>query len=198
MKSSKVSTLVRLALLSAIIAIMTFTPLGFLNVGPLAITFITIPVIIGAIAMGPVAGLILGGVFGLMSFLQCLQGSSALGVITLSIDPVLTFLSRMIPRLLMGWLCGVVYRALNRSGHDSTLAVGTACISGALMNTVFFMSMFILCFGQTEQVQKMQNGANVFDFVVGMVGINGIVEAVSCAVIGTVISKPLLKFIKKN
>lgn len=55
MKSSKVSTLVRLALLSAIIVIMAFTPLGFLNIGPFAITFLTIPVIIGAITMGPAA-----------------------------------------------------------------------------------------------------------------------------------------------
>ena len=164
MKSTKVSTLVRLALLSAIIVIMAFTPLGFLNVGPFAITFITIPVIIGAITMGPTAGLFLGGMF----------------------------------RLLMGWLCGLLYRALNRSGKDSIAAVGTASISGALMNTVFFMTSFILCFGNTEYVQNMQGGMNVFAFLVGMVGVNGVVEAVSCAVIGTAVSKPLLKFIKKG
>ena len=44
----------------------------------------------------------------------------------------------------------------------------------------------------------MQGGMNVFAFLVGMVGVNGVVEAVSCAVIGTAVSKPLLKFIKKG
>lgn len=197
MKSTKVSTLVRLALLSAIIVIMAFTPLGFLNVGPFAITFITIPVIIGAITMGPTAGLFLGGMFGLMSFIQCFQGS-LLGSVLLTINPFLTFFNCMVPRLLMGWLCGLLYRALNRSGKDSIAAVGTASISGALMNTVFFMTSFILCFGNTEYVQNMQGGMNVFAFLVGMVGVNGVVEAVSCAVIGTAVSKPLLKFIKKG
>lgn len=197
MKSTKVSTLVRLALLSAIIVIMAFTPLGFLNVGPFAITFITIPVIIGAITMGPTAGLFLGGMFGLMSFIQCFQGS-LLGSVLLTINPFLTFFNCMVPRLLMGWLCGLLYRALNRSGKDSIAAVGTASISGALMNTVFFMTSFILCFGNTEYVQNMQGGMNVFAFLVGMVGVNGVVEAVSCAVTGTAVSKPLLKFIKKG
>ncbi|HIV03430.1 MAG TPA: ECF transporter S component [Candidatus Aphodoplasma excrementigallinarum] len=197
MKSTKVSTLVRLALLSAIIVIMAFTPLGFLNVGPFAITFITIPVIIGAITMGPTAGLFLGGMFGLMSFIQCFQGS-LLGSVLLTINPFLTFFNCMVPRLLMGWLCGLLYRALNRSGKDSIAAVGTASLSGALMNTLFFMTSFILCFGNTEYVQNMQGGMNVFAFLVGMVGINGVVEAVSCAVIGTAVSKPLLKFIKKG
>ena len=197
MKSTKVSTLVRLALLSAIIVIMAFTPLGFLNVGPFAITFITIPVIIGAITMGPTAGLFLGGMFGLMSFIQCFQGS-LLGSVLLTINPFLTFFNCMVPRLLMGWLCGLLYRALNRSGKDSIAAVGTASISGALMNTVFFMTSFILCFGNTDYVQNMQGGMNVFAFLVGMVGVNGVVEAVSCAVIGTAVSKPLLKFIKKG
>ena len=197
MKSTKVSTLVRLALLSAIIVIMAFTPLGFLNVGPFAITFITIPVIIGAITMGPTAGLFLGGMFGLMSFIQCFQGS-LLGSVLLTINPFLTFFNCMVPRLLMGWLCGLLYRALNRSGKDSIAAVGTASISGALMNTVFFMTSFILCFGNTAYVQNLQGGMNAFAFLVGMVGVNGVVEAVSCAVIGTAVSKPLLKFIKKG
>lgn len=197
MKSSKVSTLVRLALLSAIIVIMAFTPLGFLNIGPFAITFLTIPVIIGAITMGPAAGLFLGVLFGLMSFIQCFQGS-ALGSILLSINPFLTFFNCMVPRLLMGWLCGLLYKFMNRNGKDGIIAVGTASISGALMNTLFFMTSFMLCFGSTEYVQNMQGGMNVFVFLAGMVGLNGIVEAISCAVIGTAVSKPLLKFIKKG
>ena len=37
----------------------------------LSITFNMIPVAIAAIAMGPLGGAIIGGVFGLISFLQC-------------------------------------------------------------------------------------------------------------------------------
>ena len=197
MKSSKISTLVRLALLSAIIVIMSLTPLGFLNIGIFAITFITIPVIIGAITMGPVSGAFLGAVFGLMSFINAFKGS-AMGAAMLAVNPFLTFIVCFVPRVLMGWLCGLLYRALNRSGKDPLWAVGVASLSGAIFNTILFMSAFILCFGSSDYVQNLQGGANVFVFVVSMVGINGLVEAISCAVIGTAISAPLLKFLKRG
>ena len=61
-----------LGLLTAILMVLSMTPLGYLNIGPLAISFNMIPVAIGAIALGPVGGMILGGMFGITSFLQCM------------------------------------------------------------------------------------------------------------------------------
>lgn len=57
--------LVRMAVLVAIIFLLAFTPLGYLVIGPIAATTIQMPVIIGAVLMGPTAGAILGGFFGL-------------------------------------------------------------------------------------------------------------------------------------
>ena len=51
MKKTAVTTLTRLAILSAVIIIMSFTPLGYLQIGPLALTFLTIPVAVGAVVM---------------------------------------------------------------------------------------------------------------------------------------------------
>ena len=66
MKHKKFDTrqMVTTAMLCAILLMMSFTPLGYLNIGPLAISFNMIPVDIGAIVLGPVGGLILGAVFG--------------------------------------------------------------------------------------------------------------------------------------
>ena len=58
--SAKTSRMVQLAILTAIIFLMGFTPIGFLHVGAVEITFIMIPVIIGAIVIGPGAGAFLG------------------------------------------------------------------------------------------------------------------------------------------
>ena len=77
-KKNKTRKLTQMALLTAIILLMAFTPLGYLRTGVVEITFIMIPVVVGAILMGPGAGAILGGVFGLTSFIQCF-GMSALG-----------------------------------------------------------------------------------------------------------------------
>ena len=111
--SAKTSRMVQLAILTAIIFLMGFTPIGFLHVGAVEITFIMIPVIIGAIVIGPGAGAFLGAMFGLASFIQCF-GMSAFGSTLLGIQPVFTFLVCMVPRILMGWLCGLIFRGLVR------------------------------------------------------------------------------------
>lgn len=65
--------LTQLALLVAVLLVMNYTPLGYLQVGPLSMSLLTIPVAIGAMTLGPVAGAILGGVFGTTSFVSALQ-----------------------------------------------------------------------------------------------------------------------------
>ena len=40
-----------LALLIAVVVVMSFTPLGYLVIGPLSMSLLTIPVAIGAIVM---------------------------------------------------------------------------------------------------------------------------------------------------
>ena len=67
-KKFTTSQITLLGLMIAILLLMAYTPLGYLNIGPLAITFNIIPVAISAITMGPVGGAIAGAVFGLTSF----------------------------------------------------------------------------------------------------------------------------------
>ena len=54
--TSKVHKITLTAILMAIVILMAYTPLGYLKAGPVEITFITIPVVIGAIVLGPVSG----------------------------------------------------------------------------------------------------------------------------------------------
>ena len=89
--TEKTRKLVQMAILIAVMLILAFTPLGYLKVGAIEITFMTIPVVVGAIILGPAAGAVLGGVFGLTSFIQCF-GMSAFGAALLNISPILTFL----------------------------------------------------------------------------------------------------------
>ena len=111
---TKVNTkqLVMLGLLTAILLLMSYTPLGYLNIGPLAISFNVIPVAIAAVTLGPVGGAVVGAVFGLTSFLQCIGigGTSQMGTILFGINPVLAFIQRFIPRLLDGFLLGFIFK----------------------------------------------------------------------------------------
>ncbi|MCM1544066.1 MAG: ECF transporter S component [Ruminococcus sp.] len=187
------------AMFAAIIIIMAFTPLGYLRTPGLEITFIMIPVVVGAIVAGPAAGAILGGVFGLTSFVQCF-GSSAFGATLLSINPVFAFIVCMI-RILAGWLIGLIYKAIAKSNKMKYAGATVASLVGPLLNTVFFMGALVLLFGRTEFIQNLmtQLGAtNVFSFVALFVGVQGLIEAGVCFVVGGAVSSALLKAISKR
>ena len=95
-KKFETKRMVEMALLIAIILLMAFTPIGYIKTMGLEITLIVIPVAVGAVTLGPAAGAILGGVFGLTSFIQCF-GMSAFGSMLLGINPFTTFLMRADP-----------------------------------------------------------------------------------------------------
>lgn len=193
--SQKTRTLTQLAMLTAIIAVMAFTPLGYLKTGGLSITFIMIPVVVGAIVLGPSAGAFLGGVFGITSFIQCF-GLEPFGSTLLTINPFTTFIVCMVPRIIMGWLAGVIFKAIEKHDKTKIFASAAAGIAGPLLNTIFFMGLLVLFFYNTEFIVGIKDalGAkNVFAFVALFVGVNGIIEAVVSFVITTILAKPLLK-----
>lgn len=70
MKNEKTYELVLTALFTAIIIIMAFTPLGYIPLVVINATVIHIPVILGALFLGPRKGAFLGFVFGLTSFIN--------------------------------------------------------------------------------------------------------------------------------
>ena len=76
-KAFDVQTMTQLALLIAVVIVMKVVGLGSVPVGPLNMSFLTIPIAVGAIILGPSAGAVLGLVFGLLSFKDGMSGSSA-------------------------------------------------------------------------------------------------------------------------
>lgn len=190
MKKRKQATrnMVTMAMLSAILLIMSFTPLGYLNIGPLAISFNMIPVAIAAIALGPLGGAILGGVFGITSFLQCMGigGTSAMGAILFDVSPFLAFLQRFVPRVLAGLLSGFIYRGVKKV-INSTVSGFVTGFCAALLNTILFMLALVLLFGELEYVQGLMGGKNILVFICTFVGVNAVVEIiVATAVVGIV------------
>ena len=98
--SSKVRETALTAVLAAIVLLMAFTPLGYLRLGPMSITLLVIPVVIGGITLGPVRGGFLGAVFGATSFAQCFMGDVS-GAAMVAISPLATALACFIPRSLL-------------------------------------------------------------------------------------------------
>ncbi len=183
-----------LGLLTAILVIMAYTPLGYLNIGPLAITFNVIPVAVAAITLGPVGGAIAGAVFGLTSFLQCIGigGASAMGVTLFGINPFLAFVQRFIPRILDGFLLGFIFKA-SKKAINARIACFITGFFSAFLNTLFFMTALIVLFGNTDYVQGLIGGKNVIIFVCTFVGVNAVFEMLVCTFVAGLVGYPLHK-----
>lgn len=192
--------MVQLAILVAIMLIFAYTPLGYLKAGPIEITFMVLPVAIGAIILGPASGAILGGIFGLTSFIQCF-GASAFGALLLSINPILTFITCMLPRLLCGWLSGLIFKALEKTGKIKTAHYFIASLCTALLNTTFFILCIIQFFWKNDTFLTTMGSwqlptDSIWLFFVAFVGLNGLVEAVVNFIAAGTVSKVLSKVVK--
>ena len=189
-----VRQLTLLGLLAAVMVILSATPLGYLNIGVLAITLNVIPMGIAAVALGPTGGAVIGAIFGLTSFLQCLGvgGTSAMGVITFGISPILTFIQRFIPRLLEGLIIGFLHKYLAKKIGKKTACFITGFFA-AFLNTVLFMTALVLLFGNTDYMQELIAGRNIIVFICTFVGINAVFEMIASTLITGAVGSALYK-----
>lgn len=186
-----------IAVLTAIIILMAFTPIGYIKTAGLEITLITIPVIVGAIVLGPAAGAFLGAVFGVTSFLQSVLALSPFGVMLLEINPFFCFVVCIPTRILMGFCTGLIFKAFRTK---NALAYSVSGLCGALLNTLFFMGTLVALYWKTDYIQGIADtigATNIFLFVILFVGINGLIEALCCFVIAAGIAKAVNRFIEK-
>lgn len=185
--TQKIIKLTTTAMMTAIIAIMAFTPLGYLKTAGLEITFIMVPVVVGAVLCGSTVGAFLGFVFGITSFIQCF-GMSPFGEMLFGINPVLTFIVCVVPRTLAGFFTGLVYSLITKK-NTKRQKIGTpvASLLGPVFNTVLFMSALIALFGRTEYIQSIRAGKNALAFAAAFVGVQGLIEAGVCFVISTAV-----------
>lgn len=187
-RRTKLARMTLLAMLVAVLIVLAYVnipmPMG------LSITFNMIPVAIAAMAMGLPGGIIIGGAFGLISFLQCygIFGVSGMGVALVTANPgfgfaCLMFIQRFVSRVLVGVLAALIYRGISRTKaplYVRGLATGFAA---ALFNTIFFMTLLVLLFSQTAYMQNAMAGRSVLAYLVASVGVNAVVEMIVAAVV---------------
>ena len=194
--------LTELAVLIGIMLFLESTGLGMIKTFGLELTILQIPVIVAAIVIGPSGGAAMGAVFGLISFWECF-GKSTFGTTLMSINPALTFIVCVPTRILMGWLCGLIFKGLHSKlarTKGNFVSYLTASLGGALLNTAFFMTALCLCFYQTDYIQgfvQALGSTNVFLFFLLFVGVQGLIEALLCAGVGSVVSKAVRRGVHK-
>ena len=184
--SSKVQQITRMAILVAIIFLLSFTPLGYLVIGPIAATTIQMPVIIGAVLMGPAAGGVLGFFFGLSAIIKVLTMPGALAH-----SPFAYLAVCLGARIAMGLLTGLLAEGLKKlpflQDRGAVVRYGAAGFVGSILNTVFYLGML---WGLCAEVISSYYGVDlsgVGALVMGTAYAAGIPEAiVSCVVVAAV------------
>lgn len=196
MKKTKWNTkqLVILGLLTALTIIFSFTPIGSIPVGPLVITLNVIPIALAAVAAGPMGGLVIGSVFGLLSFLQCfgIGIPSGMGVILADINPFLAFVQRFVPRALDGFLVGLIFKGVSKLANSYVACAVTGFFS-AFLNTAFFMTALVVLYGNTEYVQGLMGGKNILVFICTFVGVNAVCEMLAATIVTGAVGAALCK-----
>ncbi len=194
--------LVLAAVFTALIVVMSFTPLGYLRVGFVSISFMTVPVALGAILLGPAYGAYFGLLFGITSFIQCFTGD-VFGAMLVGISPVFTAVMCIIPRTLIGLLCGLIFKAIKKASKNDIGAFLTAGLSAPLINTLLFMGSMMLFFYNNPAFHTGLEGLgimgynNLLSLIWIMVGTNGIIEFFVCGIISFALSKSLSTVFKK-
>ncbi len=199
MKKFKINTrdLVLMGIITALLIVFSMTPIGTIPIGPLSVSLNVIPVAIAAVALGPAGGAVAGGIFGILSFLQCfgIGVPSGMGAILVGINPFLAFVQRFIPRLLDGLLVGFIFRAVSKRSNPYFASALTGFCT-ALLNTVFFMGALMLLFGNTDYIKGLmadKGTTNVFLFICLFVGINAVVEMAAATIVTGGVGSALIR-----
>ena len=194
LNQKKLQDLTLTAVLAALVLLMSFTPLGYLKIGLVSITFLTIPVAIGAMVVGPAAGLFLGTLFGVTSLIQAIMGD-AFGQMLLSMNPFLTGVLCIVPRALMGFLTGVLFKLYVkwiRGEKVFPMIAGGATAS--LLNTILFIGGLI-CFYLIYRNDPSFAETTVWGIILSVLTLNVLIELVTGIVVSAAASRALVQFL---
>lgn len=193
----EVRTLALIGIMTGLIIIMTMIPfLGFIPVGPIQATTLHIPVIIVGIVEGPLAGGILGFMFGVISMIRAIVQPNPFSFMFM--NPIIA----IIPRILIGVFAGLVYKALRDKKAIGKASITISAAIGSLTNTIFVLGLIYLIYGQQymETVNKVKNQANTsaIKLIAATALSSGLVEMAVAAVIATPICMALIRAFKKR
>lgn len=206
MKQKKHDTkwMVSVALMAAIVIVLANTPLGMIQLPVIKATTVHIPVIIGAILLGPKAGAILGFVFGVCSLIS---NTMAPTLLSFAFSPFMS--TTGIPgalkaiwisvgcRILIGLAAGWLWILLSKAKLNQIVALPIVGFVGSMVNTVTVMGSIYFLFAQQYAQAKEVAITAVFGLIMGTVTASGIPEAIAAAVLVLALGKVLLKVFKK-
>ncbi len=184
-------TMVMTAAFAALIILLAFTPgLGYIPLGFMNATTIHIPVILGALVLGPKYGAVLGGIFGLTSLIN--NSFINPGVTSFVFSPfvsgggIKSIIICFVPRILIGVVAYFVFVGMkkllkNKKGSVS-IALVLAGVAGSMTNTLLVMNGIFVLFGE-QYGAATGHTSGLYAFIMGVIGTNGVPEAIVAGIL---------------
>lgn len=204
MKKTNTRYMATLAMLCGLLLVMGMTGIGFIPLPVIKATTMHIPVILGAVLLGPAAGGVLGAVFGLCSIWA---NTTAPGLLSFAFSPFMS--TEGLPgvlkslwialgcRILLGVIAGWLWRLMKKITKQDYIALPVTAAVSTICHTVLVMgSIYVLLAQQYAQAKNVAITA-VFGLVMGTVTASGIPEAIAAAILVTVIGKALLHLMER-
>ena len=206
MKTKKHDTrwMVSVALMAAIVIVLANTPLGMIQLPIIKATTVHIPVILGAILLGPGAGAILGAVFGICSLVS---NTMAPTLLSFAFSPFLS--TTGIPgalkaiwisvgcRILIGVVAGWLWVLFTKIKLNQFIALPIVGFVGSMVNTITVMGSIYFLFAQQYAEAKEVALTAVFGLVMGTVTASGIPEAMAAVILVLALGKVLVVVFRK-
>ena len=206
MKKQKHDTrwMVSVALMAAIVIVLANTPLGMIQLPIIKATTVHIPVILGAILLGPSAGAILGAVFGICSLIS---NTMAPTLLSFAFSPFMSttgipgalkaiWISAGCP-ILIGVAAGWLWILLAKLNINQIIALPIVGFAGSMVNTVTVMGSIYFLFAQQYADAREVAVSAVWGLIMGTVTASGIPEAIAAAILVLAIGKVLLGVFRK-
>ncbi|MGI5947565.1 MAG: ECF transporter S component [Lachnospiraceae bacterium] len=202
--TSRVHLLTQMAFLTALMMVMAFTPLGYIPLPFMNATTMHIPVIIGACLLGPKTGALLGGIFGITSVVKAtIQPNLTSFVFTpfYSFSPqfhggIESLIVAIVPRILIGLIAGFLFQFLKKKKKNLSFSLLVSGFVGSMVNTAGVMTLIYLLFGEQYAMAGGTDPSMLFGVIMGVVGLNGIPEALIAAILTQAVGRAL--FVVKN
>lgn len=195
-----------MAMFTAIILIMAFTPIGIIDLPLIKATILHVPVIIGALLLGPKKGAFFGFLFGLTSFIKNVMTPSILSFAFTPTVPVpgldhgsiWAVVICFVPRILVGitpWLLSEAVKKArpNMSQHFHFILDAVCGALGAVTNTALVMGLIFIVFKDAYAAANNIPVNEVLSVILGVVFANGIPEMIVAAAIVSVTTTALRK-----
>lgn len=164
MNNVKIKRMTTIALLMAMVVVLQFISAAIPPVSGFTISLVLIPIVLGAALYGPKAGALLGGTFGVIVFINCVNGSDGGGHMVFQANPILCFLVVMGKGILAGFVSGLVYKLLHKrvSGYAAMMCAAVVC---PVVNTGTFILCMVTLFNDVITAWASSVGADMITYI---------------------------------